>query len=67
MLVAKLPETGEKTTGVDVSGEGSDRTVFSPDIGDTPADLYEPNIDRTDTAPISDLIADASPGGWVPR
>ncbi|WAH97038.1 hypothetical protein [Arthrobacter sp. MMS18-M83] len=63
MLVAK----GENTTGVDVSREGSDCTVFSPDICDTPADLYEPDVDRTNAAPISHLVADdASPGATDP-
>ncbi|WP_285250241.1 hypothetical protein [Pseudarthrobacter sp. fls2-241-R2A-168] len=58
MLVENLPKSGLKTIGVDVSREGSDKTVFSLFIGDTLSDLLEPDVDRTDKAPISDLIAD---------
>jgi phage terminase large subunit len=58
MLVENVPKNGLKTIGVDVSREGSDKTVFSLFISDTLADLYEPDVDRGDTAPISDLIAD---------
>lgn len=58
MLVETVPKTGLVTVGVDVSREGSDKTVFALWLGDTLIDLLEPDIDRTHTAPISDLIAD---------
>ncbi|QNK82586.1 phage terminase large subunit [Nakamurella sp. PAMC28650] len=58
MMVATVPKAGERTIGVDVSREGSDKTVFSLFIGDTLTDLLEPEVDRSDVAPISDLIAD---------
>jgi phage terminase large subunit len=58
MMVASVPKAGLKTIGVDVSREGGDKTVFSLFIGDTLTDLLEPEVDRSDVAPISDLIAD---------
>lgn len=58
MTVQMVPKTGLKTIGVDVSREGADRTVFALYIGDTLVDLFVPDIDRSDTAPISDLVAD---------
>jgi hypothetical protein len=58
MIVASVPKTGLVTVGVDVSREGGDRTIFAMFLGDTLIDLYEPEVDRSDTAPISDLIGD---------
>lgn len=58
MLVQNALKSGVTTVGVDVSREGSDKTVFSLFIKDTLIDMLEPDIDRSDSAPISDLIAD---------
>lgn len=58
MLVDHLPKSGRRTVGVDVSREGDDKTVFSLHIGDTLADLFEPEVDRGEDAAISDLVAD---------
>jgi hypothetical protein len=58
MTVAHVPKQGASRIGVDVSREGSDRTIFALYRGQTLIDLFEPDIDRSDTAPISDLIAD---------
>lgn len=58
MTVEHVPTTGIKRIGVDISREGTDKTVFAFYIGDTLVDLYEPDIDRSEASPISDLIAD---------
>ena len=58
MTIDHVPKTGDVTVGVDVSREGGDRTIFALIRGGVLIDLYEPDIDRSDTAAISDLIAD---------
>lgn len=59
ILVDRYPEQGVMSMGVDVSREGEDRTVFSLFKGQTLVDLFEPDIDRSDDQPISDLIGEA--------
>lgn len=59
ILVDRYPETGHMTMGVDVSREGEDRTIFSLFKGGMLVDLFEPDIDRGDEAPISHLIGEA--------
>lgn len=56
-LVSELEPVTDRRIGVDVAREGTDKIIFALIEGDTLTDLYEPDIDRSEDSPISDLIA----------